>query len=292
MFKNLKLYLRVLIFSLIWIVIFSLFWNYFFLSDLFSHFYGQYFVVTIILLICFIFSRDKTWIFTSGFVLIFLWFFVLQTSYPINSPKIKDKFYFINAYFWNEDSDKIINDIKKLQPKYLAIVELNKKLYENIKTKLNYKYEFYYDLNVYSFWFFTNEEIIQKKVIEEKNYPIWFVKLKKFDLFIIHPFPPFNNDLYQKQKQFFAFLGKILENKTNFLLVWDFNSSYYSPLFRKYFWSYYFHPVYSWNIYSPLTIPIDYAISDKKLKVYPWNKLSSDHIPLIIDPEIDYISYK
>lgn len=279
-------YFKYFIYLLLIIVFLSFFWNYFFFFDLFSHFYLQLFVISVAFLIYNFFQRNKI----ETIISILLWLFLFlnisradfSSIYRDNIIKYPDLF-FMNTEFLNNDINEITDYINEINPKRIAMVELNKELFEKIKNKNKFKYSYYFPKYVYSFGFFTNDEVLEQRTYFSQSYPIWYFRTKNISYYIVHPLPPISRNYYNLQKMFFNDLVELLKKEKNeFVLVWDLNSSFYSSVFQFYFGNYFYKPVYSWSVDSILTIPIDYAISNTNLKVYPWSKLSSDHIPLLI----------
>ncbi len=262
------------------------FGNYFYLFDLFSHFYLQLFVVNCIFLIWYIWL--KNWFSSIVSLLLGLFLFVQLANadfsgiYSIKNITRNPDIFYMNTEFLNADISKITDYIDKVQPKQIALVELNKELFENIKNDGKFKYSYYFPGLVFSFGFFTNEEVLDQKTYFSWWYPIGYFRTNKYSYYIIHPLPPFNNEQYQLQKNYFNFVSELIKHEKNFVLVGDFNSSNYSQVYKSYFWEYTDNPIYSWWVDTILTIPIDHAISNKPLEVMPGIKLSSDHIPLLI----------
>lgn len=194
-----------------------------------------------------------------------------------------------NTYFWNNNEDDIAEYVKTKKPKILAFVEPNRELFEKVKALNIFKFTFYRWAWPKSIAFFSNEEFIKNDIVIKWDYPIWIFEFKDFDFILVHPYPPFDTEAYNKQKDFFKEVKKIIDEKNQkwrkFLLVWDFNSSVYSRVFQSNFSEYQYHPIYSRSTDGILTIPIDYAISNRDIEVLPGSKLSSDHIPLHISFE-------
>lgn len=270
---------------IIWysIIFLSFFWNYIFIFDLFSHFYLQYFFIWIIILIFGIFLKDKISIIACILLLIFLWININKSEIIHKEISFPIDYYYLNANYYINKPKEIVNNIKKYNPKYVIIVELNKELKELIIKELKFKNNIYYDNWFSSFWFFTNE-IIENQKIHNLTYPVWEFKTINWTIFVIHPFPPLNQEFSILQKKNFMEIKNLFENTIdeNKMIIWDYNSSYYSMKFKKYFWEYYHKPIYSWwNII--LKIPIDYAIWNKDyFYVYSNNLRISDHSPLLI----------
>ncbi len=274
---------------LAFIVISSFLWNYFFLFDLFSHFYLQLLVLDLVFVVISLFLKSKVEIIISIAIAAMLSIFVIKMDIsPILSPKHDSdwEIMFMNTYFWNKNENDIVNYIKKKKPSKLALVEPNESLFKAIKNQNLFVYSDYRPDSAESIAFFSNSYPETKQFVLKEGYPIWIYSFKDPDILIAHPYPPFDSEAYKKQKKVFAWLRNALDVLNNkhrrYLLVWDFNSSVYSRVFQKYFWDLEHYGIYTWATNTPLALPIDQAISNKPIKVLPWDALSSDHIPLHI----------
>lgn len=267
------------------IITISLLWDFFYIFDIFSHFYLQYFVIAIVLLLFSIYLKDKILILLCLIVLIFTWSSLYTAKIKLWDFNWNTDIYYLNANYFIDSPENIIKDIKKHNPKYLAMVEINENLHNEIMKFFNYSEHLYLKEDASSIWFYTNEKIISKK-IHNLTYPIWEIKVKDLSIYLIHPLPPLSSELYHAQKENFKEVKNIFIKDTykNKMILWDFNSSFYSSVFKKYFWELYYSPIYSWWVNSILRIPIDYAIWNHNFYNIYWSNLqASDHIPLIID---------
>lgn len=277
--------LRVLLIGTILILIAGLFWRFFYFFELFSHFYLQYFVWVTILLIIWSFLKDKVSIIISIIILLYLGYFVNQATIFQKDITTEVDLYYLNAHYFTDKPNEIIQDIKKYNPKHLAIVELNTNLYNSIKNELNYKDEAYFNSWLWSFWFFTSEEILDYKA-HYLSYPIWEIKIKEADILLVHPLPWLTKELFAKQKNNFQEIRDLFNKNDNpkKIIIWDFNSTFYSNTFKSYFWDLYYKPIYSRNIKWILRLPIDYAIWNEDFyTVHRSNLWVSDHTPLLIN---------
>ena len=50
----------------------------------------------------------------------------------------------MNAFFWNSEDDKIVENVESVRPKSLAMVEINNELFNKIKNTKLFAYSFYY----------------------------------------------------------------------------------------------------------------------------------------------------
>lgn len=273
---------RVLITIWYSVVILSFFWNFFYIFDLFSHFYFLYFLFGLIITISAIILKDKTSIITSVILLIFIWYNLNKADVIINEDVSKSDIFYLNANYHINKPQKILEEIKKYSPDFVFIVELNEVLYSELEK--SYENNVYHSQGVASLWFFTNQEILDYK-IHKLTYPLLEIHTEKFTAFLVHPFPPMSHESYLNQKMHFQEIKELFNKNVNEnkMIIWDFNSTFYSSVFKKYFWELYYKPIYSWGHKSILKMPIDYAIWNHDFfNTYGSTLKVSDHSPLII----------
>lgn len=279
--------LKLAIYLLLSFPLLSLLGDFNYIFDLFSHFFLQYFIFSILLLLIYL---VKWWI--KEIIISFL--SVLAFGYIISDADLSWIYWqknitnpdimFLNTLYLNDDNEKIFEYIKEIKPKKLALVELNSKLYNLIKNSKMYEFSSYHEDHVFSYWFFSDKKIDKEDNYDIWDYPAWFFNVEGIDYYVIHPLPPMSNFEYNKQKEYFAWIEKLISNdKNKFIVLGDYNSTPYSRVFQKYFWKFDYKIIYSWWVDNPLTIPIDHAVSNMKLNRFPWKKLSSDHIPILIN---------
>lgn len=282
---KLQLNFKFVIYCLLFFVVSGFLWNYYYLFDLFSHFYLQFFVVCCIFLIWYI--CKKLWLEVALSVI--LWAFLLYHLIPCDFTGIyrqnvvpQPDLFYMNSEYMNSGTQEIVNYILEIQPKQIALVELNQELFDQVKEAGGYSYSYYYPDAVFSFGFFTNEEVLEQRTYMSWRYPIWYFRTKEKSYYVVHPLPPMSEELYEAQKTFFKYVTELVANQQDFIVVGDYNSTPFSRVFQTYFGKYYYQSVYSWWVWTPLTIPIDHAISDKNLTIQAGSRLTSDHIPLLI----------
>lgn len=267
---------------LLWVVVYSFLGDIFWTADILSHFYLQYLLIAaLITLLLALFRSTFTvvWI----FIIISLSFIIFPISLPSQESDVTNvDYYFMNTLVINNDTDSIINDIAEKKPKTLALVEANEKIVNEIKKRSNYKYSIYKKKWTFSIAVFSMYKIKNPQIIEIKGIPFFRWEINERKIYVLHPISPIKKDRYELQKEYFEKISKDLKvlKDTTFILMWDFNSTSYSRVFQTYFWKYNYKTIYSWATDKPYTIPIDYIISNKKIEVYPWKKLSSDHKPI------------
>ena len=266
-------------------IVFSILWKYYFLFDLFTHFSLQYFFSAILMFFVFLIRKNYTYMVLASVVIVYLSFMVTWTKimygWNIENPKI----YFLNANYFNQNSDPIVEDIVNTDADVIWLVEINEELFDKLKNRLDYEVEYYYRDWVMSYAFFSKHPIKKMTNIREL-YPIWIMKLYDGSYFyIIHPLPPITAHLSNSQKNLFRRVSELLQEHhkkwEKFVLVWDFNSTKYSNTFQKYFWEYNYQAVHSWIVRTIMSLPIDYIISNYPLQIEWWNFLTSDHIPIL-----------
>lgn len=85
---------------------------------------------------------------------IFLLYHLVGADYSGLSPHdslVKPDLMFMNTEFTNSDIARITDYIDRVQPKQIAMVELNPELFEKIKKQGKYAYGYYYPHFVFSF---------------------------------------------------------------------------------------------------------------------------------------------
>ena len=266
------------------IIIMTIFWNMFFLFDLFSHFYLQYFCIATLILILTIFLRHKN---SFIYISILCLFIVFKVTPVFTSADTVEKvdIYYINANYYINNSQQLVDDIQKYQPRYIAVVELNASLEEEIKEIIGTKNNYIHREGVLSYGLFTNEEVI---AYEKKGtqYPFW--KFVTWDgvFFLIHPLPPMSRELTYLQQENFQEIRDEYERSSSQkkFIIWDFNSSPYSKIFLKYFRDLDYKILYTWQRWNWMSIPIDHILWPKEYFSVTTNDLdASDHSPLLID---------
>lgn len=255
----------------------------YFVFDLISHFYFIYTIIAFVIVCVSILSIKKRAIIASLTLLIFLIFHISKAELFVQEYKGETDIFYINSNFFLQNDDAILSEITKLQAKYIMIAEIHDDLHEKLTAQ--YSFSLHHSQKALSLWIYSNEQISFSK-IHELTYPILEIQADNFSAILIHPLPPLSKETYLLQKQHFdearqLFDGIKSERK---IIIWDFNSTFYSQVFQKYFWDLHYKPIYSRWYHSFLRIPIDYAIWNKKFfEVYSTNFFESDHLPLLID---------
>ena len=274
---------RILIYVLSSTIILGFFWEYYYIFDLFSHFYLQLCIIIFLLCIWYIYRRYYLEIFIAILCCSYLGFHLMVADFSgfyDHTSELYPDIMFMNTEYLNTDIAPIIGYINTIKPKSIAMVELNAELFTHIKEEGNYKYSYYYPDFVYSFWFFTNDVVIEQHTYIYGDYPIWYFRTADRIYFVVHPLPPMSDKHYHLQKEFFKYLTHLIEWVDDFVLLWDLNSTPYSRVFQSFFGKYFYKTTYSWWVDTILSIPIDHIISDTYIRISAGTKLSSDHIAI------------
>lgn len=206
----------------------------------------------------------------------------------------ENKMFYMNAYVKNSDSNiaKIVSTIKEDKYDYVSMVETNSKMIESLT-------EIYWPPKILksedcSFW--TKNDVKDAKIKTAWWFTYCIVKLKDdTDVFIVHPFAGYTNDLIYRQKTFYEALNSDINSSSRFIVVWDFNNTIFNNNFRKYFWPYikksfttwqyqnYERSFFLWIITATLRIPIDFAFSNiETFSISQKWFTFSDHEPIIV----------
>lgn len=266
--------------------LFGWFGNFYYVFDLFSHFYLQYAVSLSVILPWYAYRKFRREAVMAAVGIAYFAFFLAGADFsgfghPV--PKTGSDLLYMNSEFMNADTAPIADYVKSVNPKTVAMVELNADLAEKLRKDFGFEYAFYYPNRVLSFGFFTHEKVLEQKLFFIGQYPVGYFRTEAREYYVVHPLPPMDAELYDAQKRFFSEISEKVEGKSDFVIVGDFNSTPFSRVFQKYFGNLSDRTVYSWGTDSVLTIPIDHALSVVPADVRPGPKLTSDHNPLVVN---------
>lgn len=287
--KHFNKYFRILLsisaFSIITISFTSLFLSKnLFLIDLFSHYQLQY--LTILLIIA-IFSLFYKKIFSFIIISIYITsiFYIYLMPFQIFPSEIQGDIFYMNTYYYNFNDEIIINEILKNSPEIIFLVEANEKLISKLSKyygkpviERNNKFD--------SFVLFSKINYSNPKINQIDGLNYITIKFDKFTLFGIHAYDPLSPNKRKKNIQ----LIKTIREQINtidkadekFIILGDFNNTYFSATFRDYFKEFFHKNIFSWSTNRPWILPIDHALSNFEIEISPTKKLSSDHNGLVI----------
>lgn len=258
--------------------------------DIFTHFRLQLAIVGILsglLQLLFLdykkYYRNKL-LFPLLSLLIILLFFPYNIHFRQGTTQNGD-IYYINMNLRNEYPEVLVEQIESTQATTVAVVELTPEM--TSKLSILYPYQITTNAPEYS----DNCGIFSKTEpnsteIKSLTYNICITEFPTYTLIAVHPLPPLSPETWEMQKQHFNEIKEIYNTYQkagkNPIIVGDFNSTQYSPIYKEYFNEFNEPVIYTWNKRSLLTLPIDHALSNLPIEVTPLNALSSDHVGLLI----------
>ncbi len=192
-----------------------------------------------------------------------------------------------NALYWNKDPASVARELARPADMFATVEEsaaLRDALAELVRPADAVGVR---DAGAASYGLYSHETLASKETLNVAGYPVGHAVTKeKLHVYVAHPFPPFSAESFARQKEVFTELAKRLAAHEaageNFLLVGDFNSTIFSPTFRRTLGAWAQRPAYSWNVGSPLSIPIDYAITNLGARTAYGPVTSSDHVPVAV----------
>lgn len=283
--KHITILLKWLIILWAITIVGTLFWDYIFIFDLFSHFYLQFFVLGFCLFVGALFLMQKRYAILSAVLLVFLWWSLFPVVFQDDDLVERVDIYYINSNYYINNANQVIDDIEKYDPKYVAVVELRPNLEKALTEKYWKENSITHQDGVLSYWLFSREKIFSSTKHYGNMYPFLEFTIPEGNFYLIHPLPPTSLfGAWFQQENFWEIraLFDVNENENKYIL-WDFNSSHYSRVFQKYFWDLNYDVLYSWKRWHPLSIPIDYVLwNNDNFKVEFWDLRASDHSPLLI----------
>ena len=256
-------------------------WNIY--LDMVSHFIVQIAIVGILsVLLTVAVTRQLIYLSLLSIVI-----FPIITELPINFPASsisKGDIYYINMNYFNRDITPIINSLEKSESETVVITELTSGMSSELKEL--YNYSVIHTERAFSCGIFSQEKPLSS-IIHHFTYPTCLAEFKSFTIITVHPYPPFNKSQWESQKIYFEEVRKVYNQYQkagkNPILIGDFNSSNFSPVFKKYFGDIRgANTNYTWSTNSILALPLDHALGNKVESVSVAPLVSSDHAPLII----------
>ena len=278
--------------------------------ELLSHFYVQYAIIFLGLMVFWAFMRKPYLVVVSVVGFIFSFALVLPFYYkpqviaqPETNKLNQFSLVFSNFNYGNTDFQALADYVNQEKPMAVALVEIPQDHYQAIKKLLpNYPYSFrqpgvnrHLGLVVLSQKPFTRKPYTH--YFGDSKYPALEVNLALKDtpdlsLIIIHPPPPMTPHLKTQRNQVFAGLADYLSKKqVRTIVVGDFNSTSFSPNFRQILdegkvndarYGEGVQPSWPTQLPKPLRIPIDHALVTKDIQVINRRlgpNIGSDHLP-------------
>lgn len=276
--------------AIILITIPNLFGAFHYLIDIFSHFRGQVTIVGIlsgVLQLALVLFKK-----TNGSTLLFpiLAITLITLQLPQNiqitpSKLTQGDIYYINMNIHNTNEEVIINQITQTNSQTVAIVELTADMARSLQKEYPYFITTNKPANSDNCGIFSKTKPIQTKIYN-LSYNICTAQFSDYTLIAVHPLPPLNSKAWELQKKHFKEVNELYSQLKsegqNPIIVGDFNSTIYSPIYKSQFSQFKEKVLYTWNKSSILTLPIDHVLSKINLDVLLLEQLSSDHTALLI----------
>lgn len=258
--------------------------------DIFSHFREQVAIVGIlsgtIQVILVVYKKKKILALLFPLLAITIIGLYLPKRLQIKPDKLtQGDIYYLNMNIHNSEEKIIINQIEQTNAQTVAIVELTTDMSQSLQQDYPYFITTNKPTDSDNCGIFSKIKPIQTNIYK-LSYNICTAQFSNYTLIAVHPLPPLNSNSWELQKKHFKEINKLysqLKNEgQNPIIVGDFNSTVYSPIYKSQFGKFNEKVRYTWNKSSILTLPIDHVLSELDLKILLLNQLSSDHTALLI----------
>lgn len=265
--------------------------NRWWLADLFSHWQWQYFIVSGAFLVLWIVGKFFDLVSWWEVNAILLWTVFLgwgYLKYPRPEPAKRADIYFMNMFYTNPDITPIVEDMVTQKPSIIAVVEMTSWFREMI-TQRGYQEIMSLENKYDSQGIFIREELwweIEFSKIENIfPYPIGHIVWRGWYIFVIHPYPGILGGMASNQRLAFEQIQERVKKLWNkpFMILGDYNSSIFSPIFQHYFRDYHTPLFYTWNRGKIWQLPIDHAVSNRELQISVRPQMTSDHRGVVVE---------
>lgn len=285
------------------------------ITEILSHFKLHYFCISIVFLGIFTYLSFLNKKFIIGILislillvanLVELYPYFMRTndvSFP-NNIKIG----LFNVLTQNKAFNKTINEINITNPDVLIMQEVDSKWCEElsqIKYKYLYSIEEPMEVNEGNFGIalYSKYPIEDYEIEEWSDYGIPVINAlinkdnKLIRIFAVHTLPPLKKEYYKARNQMFENIKNINTQNTSLIIAGDFNSTAFSPSYKKYIKSKNMNDAQttkgnifegSWNAYHPafMRITVEHILSSTDLVPLQYklgNKIYSDHFPVFVE---------
>lgn len=271
-----------------------------FISDIFSHFCIQYFLIGFAAIFYFFFAKKFQYLIIACLITIMN---VIPLFQNINIHFCKSqtdmKVGLINVLTQNKNYDKVRKDLNKNSPDIIVIEELDDKWSRelfDIKKDYPYTYEISREDN-FGIAIYSRIPIVQLKRINagELETPAISVmcdyKGEMFEIIAIHTTPPISQDYFKNTRQMLENLAAYINSTNNkTIVIGDINSSFFSYNYKNFVkkaglkdsgsifkptWSA-FHPL-------PMRISLDHIFVTNSFDIKSFKRgknVGSDHFPV------------
>jgi len=212
-----------------------------------------------------------------------------------------------NVYTRNRAFNITIDEINLNKPDILIMQEVDSKWLENLsQIKNEYQYSIEEPMEAdegnFGIALYSKYPIEDYKIEEWSDYaiPVINALIKKDNklirIYAVHTLPPLKKEYYEARNQMFENIQNINTQDTSLIIAGDFNSTAFSPSYKKYIKSKALNDAQtikgnifegSWNAYHPafLRITVEHILSTNDLMPLQYklgNKIYSDHFPVFV----------
>lgn len=259
--------------------------------DLFTHFQGQYFIAMIFLLLLGLLFQIRKIGLSIITLIVILHFAILIHPVQVVPSDLGNMgeadLYYLNALHFNDDTESIEDQVSQVKPEIVAFVEANDQLIDSISQTYGNPADKEgagaLTCVIFSKGEYEDYQLDQDGLI----YPVCSIMKERTVILAIHPYPPLSGEFLEQQSKHFKQVKEILdiiqEEGYDFILVGDFNSTFYTRQFREYFGEFHEKNIYSWEADRLWSIPIDHTLSNKDIQTFAAPKTSSDHSAILVD---------
>lgn len=292
--------------------------------DILSHFKVQYLYISILFSVVFLyfsfFYRKCIFaliisiflIFVNGLEVSSYCMQPLRMTKTVKNVENNIKLGLFNVLTSNNNYNKLLFEIKLKNPDIIILQEVDENWLNNISNlKDDYPYFVEYPREDNFGMSFYSKYPITKSAVEFWTYhevPVIFAKVKKgkneIAFYCVHTLPPVNTEYITVRNKMLQNINKILnnarKNEDNVIIAGDFNTTIFSPAYKKYIDSplnskvvydairYMSKIQGSWNAYHPpvFRVTLEHVLSIPPvipLETELGNHIGSDHFPIFAE---------
>lgn len=201
-----------------------------------------------------------------------------------------------------------LKEIKDNNPDIVIMQEVDDNWINELAIlRKQYPYYIEYPMNIGNFGIamyskYPVDKIMDIEFWSEYKLPVAKAKVnigeRKINIYAVHTTPPLKKDYFRVRNEMFKQMNKIIKNNPNNLIIaGDFNSTTFSPSYKKYIKSTKINDaqilagnihIGSWNTMHPalFRITVEHVLSSKDLKPVSYkqgNFFGSDHFPVFVE---------
>lgn len=288
------------------------------LTEILSHFKLHYFYTCIVFIAAFIYLVFFNKRFIIGILLsaiIMMINFIDLSPYfireKITQPEHTIKLGLFNVLTSNWHFSSALKEIKENNPDIVIMQEVDDNWIDELGfLRKNYPYYVEYPMNIGNFGIamyskFPVEKIMDIEFWSDFKLPVATAQLnindRKVNIYAVHTTPPLRKDYFEVRNDMFKKMNEIIKTHPNNLIIaGDFNSTAFSPSYKKYIKSTNINDaqtiagnihIGSWNTMHPsiLRITVEHVLSSKDIKPVSYKQgkfFGSDHFPVFVEFEL------